>query len=188
MIFLKSNSEIAIMKENGQILAEAFERLEEVIKPGISTKDIDKVVEDIILSYSAVPSFKNYRGFPAAACVSVNTEVVHGIPSAKRILEEGDIVSVDMGAYKNGFHSDAARTFAVGKISDEAQRLIDVTKQSFFDGFAQAKPGNRLSDISAAVQTCAESAGLGVVRDLLGHGIVRSLQEDPSVPNFGVPG
>jgi methionyl aminopeptidase len=188
MIFLKSKSEIAIIKENGKILVEAFDRLAEIIKPGISTKDIDKVVEDIILSHSAMPSFKNYRGYPYAVCASVNAEVVHGIPSATRILQEGDIVGIDVGAFKNGFHADAARTYAVGNISAEAQRLMDVTKQSFFEGFAQAKIGNRVSDISAAVQQCAESAGFGVVRDLLGHGIGRSMHEDPNVPNYGAAG
>jgi methionyl aminopeptidase len=187
LIYLKSNAEIEIIYENGRILVEIFEKLAEFVKPGITTKDIDKLAENIIYSRSAVASFKNYRGFPAAACVSANEVVVHGIPS-DRILEEGDIVSVDLGAYKNGFHADAARTFTVGKVSEEAQRLIDVTRESFFEGMKFAEPGNRLSDISHAIGAYAEAAGFGVVRDMLGHGIGRSLHEEPPVPNYGVPG
>jgi methionyl aminopeptidase len=187
MIYLKSNAEIDIINENGKILAEVFEKLAELIKPGITTKDIDKAAENIIYSRSAVASFKNYRGFPAAVCVSLNEVVVHGIPS-DRVLNEGDIVSVDIGAFKNGFHSDAARTYAVGQVSPEARRLIDVTRESFFEGIKYAAVGNRLSDISHAVQVHAESAGFGVVREMLGHGIGRSLHEDPPVPNYGLPG
>jgi methionyl aminopeptidase len=162
--------------------------LEEIIKPGITTKAIDNVVENIIYSQSAIPSFKNYRGFPAASCVSVNSEVVHGIPSETRVLVEGDIVGVDIGAFKNGFHSDAARTFAVGEISAEAKKLIDVTEQSFFEGIKKAVIGNRVSDISHAIQTYVEGFGYAVVRDMLGHGIGRSMHEEPSVPNYGPPG
>lgn len=188
MIYLKSNADIAIMQENGKILIEIFNRLPGLIKPGVTTKQIDELAEDIITAHGAVPSFKNYRGFPAAACVSVNAEVVHGIPSSERVLKEGDIVSIDLGAYKNGFHVDAARTYPVGKVSVTAQRLIAVTKQSFFDGAAQAIAGGRLSDISAAVQKTAEDEGFGVVRDMVGHGIGRSLHEEPPVPNYGQPG
>lgn len=187
MIYLKSNSEIAIIEENGKILIEVFEKLTDLIKPGISTKDIDKVVENIIYSRSAKASFKNYRGFPAAACISVNESVVHGIPS-DRVLNEGDIVSVDIGAFKNGFHADAARTYAVGNISEDAARLIKVTEESFFEGIKFALPGGRLGDISSAIQEHAESAGYGVVREMLGHGIGRSLHEDPPVPNYGKKG
>ncbi|MDR2883759.1 MAG: type I methionyl aminopeptidase [Deferribacteraceae bacterium] len=188
MIYLKSSSEIAIMRENGKILVEIFEKLREFIKPGVSTKDVDNLVENIIYSHSAVPSFKNYRGFPAAACVSINEEVVHGIPTASRVLEDGDIVGIDVGAFKNGFHADAARTFAVGEISAEAKKLIDVTEQSFFEGIKAASIGNRVSDISHAIQKYVELHGFGVIRDMLGHGIGRSLHEEPSVPNYGPPG
>ena len=187
MIYLKSNSEIKTIKENGAILAEVFETLADFIKPGLTTKDIDKVAENIIYSRSAAASFKNYRGFPAASCVSVNEVVVHGIPS-DRLLREGDIVSVDIGAFKNGFHADAARTYAVGLIADEARRLMDVTKESFFEGIKQMVYGGRLSDISCAIQTHAERAGFGVVREMLGHGIGRSIHEEPAVPNYGPPG
>ncbi len=187
MIYLKSNSDIALMRENGKILIEVFEKLKETIKPGVSTKDIDTVVENIIYSRFAVPSFKGYRGFPAAACVSLNAEVVHGIPGS-RILKEGDIVSVDVGALRNGFHVDAARTYAVGAISDEAKRLVSVTRESFFMGAGQAVIGNRVSDISAAIQRYVETAGFGVIRDMLGHGIGRSIHEEPSIPNYGPPG
>lgn len=187
MIYLKSNSEIAIMRENGRILSEVFEKLADFIKPGVTTGAIDNLVENIIVLRSAVPSFKNYRGYPAAACVSLNSEVVHGIPGP-RVVQDGDVVSVDVGALKNGFHVDAARTYPAGNISEEAKRLIDVTKASFFEGAKEARIGNRVSDISAAVQKCAEGAGFGVVRDMLGHGIGRSIHEAPSVPNYGPPG
>lgn len=187
MIYLKTKSEIAIIEANGQILKETFERLAEFIKPGVSTKDIDKVVENVIYSHSAKASFKNYRGFPAAACTSQNNTVVHGIPSDE-ILKEGDIVSVDIGAFKNGFHADACRTYAVGGISEEAKRLIRVTEESFFEGVKYAVAGGRLGDISAAIQEHAENAGYGVVREMLGHGIGRSLHEDPPVPNYGRKG
>ena len=188
MIYLKSNADIAIMRENGKILIEIFEKLKEIIKAGITTKDIDTVVENIIYSHSAVPSFKGYRGFPAAACVSLNAEVLHGIPHSGNVLREGDIVSADVGVFKNGFHVDAARTFAVGMITEDTRHLVDVARGSFFKGAAQAVIGNRVSDISAAIQQHVEAAGLNVIRDMVGHGIGRSLHEEPSVPNFGPPG
>ena len=187
MIYLKSNAEIATMRENGKILIEVFKKLKGMIKAGITTKDIDTEVESVIYSHSAVPTFKGYRGFPAATCVALNEEVVHGIPGAVT-LKEGDIIGVDVGVFKNGFHVDAARTYAVGVISAEAQRLMNVTRESFFEGVKQAKIGNRISDISAAVQRHVEAAGFGVVRALFGHGIGRSLHEKPDVPNFGMPG
>ena len=187
MIYLKSNADIAIIRDNGKILTEIFKKLNEIIKTGISTKNIDTIVENIIYSHSAVPSFKGYRGFPAATCVSVNAEVVHGIPGSC-ILKEGDIVGVDVGVYKNGFHADAARTFPVGMISAEAERLINVTRESFFEGVKRVVIGNRVMDISAAIQRYVESAGFGVIRDMLGHGIGRSVHEKPDVPNYGLPG
>jgi len=187
MIYLKNNADIAIMCDNGKILSGIFKKLKEIIKAGISTKNIDTIVENIIYSQSAVPSFKGYRGFPAAACVSVNAEVVHGIPGP-RILKEGDIVGVDIGVFKNGFHVDAARTFPVGTVSAEAGRLIDVARESFFEGSKQAVIGNRVTDISAAIQRYVESAGFGVIREMLGHGIGRSMHEKPDVPNYGPPG
>lgn len=186
MIVIKSNEEIRAMREPCGIVREVLEKLEEYIKPGISTKAIDKIAEDIILSRSAIPSFKNYHGFPASICASRNTVVVHGIPGDE-ILEDGDIVSIDVGVFKNGFHGDAARTFAVGSISADIQKLVDVTRESFFKGVEHAKVGNRLFDISFAIQEHIESNGYGVVRDFFGHGIGRNLHEEPSIPNFGKP-
>ena len=187
MVSLKSKHDIEIMREACRITGETLNAVEEIIKPGITTKEISDFAEKFILSHGGKPSFKNYRGFPAAACVSVNDVVVHGIPNKLR-LQEGDIVSVDIGVLKNGFHGDAARTFAVGDISDEAKKLIDVTRECFFKGIEKAIPGNRLGDISNTIQTLAEGNGYGVVRSLVGHGIGRELHEDPDVPNFGTAG
>lgn len=184
MVVLYSRAEIEQMKKPAAVLKEVFKRLEDYIKPGLTTKDIDNFVENIICSLSALPSTKNYRGFPAACCTSVNEVVVHGIPDG-RVLKEGDIVSVDVVAFKDGFHSDACRTFAVGEISGDAERLMTVTREAFFKGAEQAKVGNRLGDISSAIQEHVESAGFGVVRDLFGHGVGRDMHEEPSVPNFG---
>lgn len=183
-VSIKSAREIELMREAGRILAMVHEELGKAIKPGISTLDIDRLGERIIRSYGCVPSFKNYNGYPASICVSVNDEVVHGIPNKHRILHEGDIVSLDAGVIYHGYHSDAARTHAVGKVSEEAQKLMDVTKQSFFEGIKYAKAGNHLNDISSAIQAYAESFGYGVVRDLVGHGIGEHLHEEPEVPNF----
>lgn len=183
-VSIKSAKEIELMKEAGRILSEVLNRLEEIIEPGISTLDIDREGEKLIRSYNTIPSFLNYNGYPASICVSVNDEVVHGIPNKKHILREGDIVSLDAGCIYKGFHSDAARTFAVGKISDEAQQLIDVTKQSFFEGIKYAKAGNHLYDISAAIDDYVSQFGYGIVRDLVGHGIGRELHESPQIPNF----
>ena len=183
-VTIKSNREIELMREAGKILALVHEELEKAIKPGITTKEIDRLGEELIRSYGCIPSFLNYNGYPASICVSVNDEVVHGIPSKKRILREGDIVSLDAGVIYKGYHSDAARTHAVGEISKEAQKLIDVTRESFFEGIKYAKAGNHLFDISKAIQNYVESNGFSVVRDLVGHGIGTALREEPQVPNF----
>ena len=185
-VTIKSPREIELMRKAGEILAATHEELRKAIKPGMSTLDIDRLGEKIIRSYGCIPSFKNYNGYPASFCVSVNDEVVHGIPNRRRILKEGDIVSLDAGVIYKGYHSDAARTWAVGEISPEAQKLIDVTEQSFFEGIKFAKAGNHLNDICAAIQSYAESFGYGVVRDLVGHGIGTHLHEDPEVPNFAM--
>ncbi len=188
MITIKSKSEIEKMRLAGKITGDVLKEVEKHIKPGISTKQLDKIAYNYIVSRGAAPSFLNYNGFPASICASRNDEVVHGIPSKGMILAEGDIISIDVGAYINGYHGDAARTFAVGKISDEAQRLIDVTKQSFFEGIKYAVHGAKLGDVSAAIQEYVESNGYSVVRDLVGHGIGRKMHEDPSVPNYGHKG
>ncbi len=185
MITIKSANQIEKMRKACKITKEALELIEKSIRPGISTKQLDKIAYDFIRSRGGVPSFLNYNGFPASICASVNDEVVHGIPEKQTILKEGDIISIDMGTLLDGWHSDAARTFAVGNISAEAQRLIDVTKQSFFEGIKHIKHGARLGDISAAIQEYVEKNGYSVVRDLVGHGIGQNLHEDPNVPNFG---
>jgi methionyl aminopeptidase len=183
-VTIKSAREIELMREAGRILASVHEELEKALKPGMSTMDIDRLGEEMIRSYGCIPSFKDYNGYPASICVSVNDEVVHGIPSKKRILHEGDIVSLDAGVIYHGYHSDAARTHAIGEISPEAAQLIRVTRESFFEGIKYAKAGNHLNDISSAIQAYAEKFGYGVVRDLVGHGIGSHLHEDPEVPNF----
>ena len=183
-VTVKSAREIELMRAAGKILGKVHQDLGKSLKPGMTTLEIDRIGEEMIRSYGCIPSFKNYQGYPASVCVSVNDEVVHGIPSKKRILHEGDIVSLDAGLIYKGYHSDAARTHAVGEISPEAQKLIDVTRQSFFEGIKMAKAGNHLYDISAAIGNYAESFGYGVVRDLVGHGIGTSLHEDPQIPNF----
>lgn len=188
MISIKSAKQIEKMRKACQITKEALELIEKNIRPGISTKQLDKIAFDFIKSKGGKPNFLNYEGFPGSICASVNDEVVHGIPDKKVILKEGDIVSIDMGTVLDGWHSDAARTFPVGKISDEAQRLIDVTRESFFEGIKHIKHGAKLGDCSAAIQEYCESRGYGVVRDLVGHGVGQSLHEDPSVPNFGKAG
>ena len=183
-ISIKSDKEIELMQESGRILAKVLEELEGYVLPGISTLEIDKKCHEIIKGYGCVPSFLNYNGYPASICVSVNDEVVHGIPSKYNILKEGDIVSLDCGVIYQGYHSDAARTISVGDISSEAKKLIEVTKQSFFEGIKHAKEGNHLHDISEAIQSYVESYGFSVVRDLVGHGIGRNLHEEPQIPNF----
>ena len=187
MIILKSNDEIALMKKAGKIVGETLLLLEEKVKPGVTTAELDIMAEEFITKHGAKPSFKGLYGFPSSLCISVNEQVIHGFPGAY-VLKEGDIVSVDCGACINGFHGDAARTFPVGNISKEAQRLIDVTRDSFFKGIEYAKVGNRLSDISHEIQSYVEAAGFSVVRDFVGHGIGRNVHEDPNVPNFGKSG
>jgi methionine aminopeptidase, type I len=188
MIIIKSQQEIDIMRESGKVTAFILSELPKVIKPGVTTKEIDKFVESIIIKNKMIPSFKGYNGYPASACVSVNEEVVHGIPSKKKILREGDIVSIDVGCTHKGYVSDAARTYAVGQISQEAQKLITVTEESFFEGLKFCKVGYRLSDISAAIQAKAESEGFSVIRDFVGHGVGRAMHEEPQIPNYGKPG
>ncbi|NLK75360.1 MAG: type I methionyl aminopeptidase [Clostridiales bacterium] len=183
-IIIKSEREIELMREAGRILAEVLEALEDYISPGITTLDIDKKCRELIKSYGCIPSFLNYNGFPASLCVSVNNEVVHGIPDTEHILKEGDIVSIDAGVIYKGYHSDAARTVPVGSISKEAQKLIEVTKDSFFEGIKYAKAGHHLYEISEAIQSYVESFGYSVVRDLVGHGIGKDLHEEPQIPNF----
>ncbi|MCY6354699.1 type I methionyl aminopeptidase [Clostridium sp. ZS2-4] len=186
MITLKNDREIEYMRQAGKVVGETLAILQECIKPGITTGELDRIAEEYIRSRNAVPSFKGYCGFPASICASINNEVVHGIPD-KRALQEGDIISIDCGAILNGYHGDAARTFAVGQISKEAENLIKVTKESFFKGIEKAIAGNRLSDISSAIQQYAEGEGYSIVRDYVGHGIGTEMHEDPEVPNFGRP-
>ena len=188
MITLKSSHEIELMRRAGKITAAARALAGEMVRPGVTTQEINDAVEKFIRKEGAIPSFLNYSGFPASACISVNDEVIHGIPSRKRVLQEGDIVSVDVGAYVGGFHGDCAATFACGEISKEAQDLIDVTRESFFQGIRYAKQGYRLYDISAAIQNYVESKGYSIVREFVGHGIGTALHESPEVPNYGTAG
>ena len=187
MITIKNERELESMRQACKITAAARAMAGEMVKPGVSTKAIDQAVHDYIVAQGAKPSFLGYNGFPGSACISVNNVVIHGIPGGYT-LKEGDIVSVDVGAYYKGFHGDCAATFACGAISAEAQRLIDVTKQSFFEGIRFATQGHRVSDISHAIQTYVESNGFSVVRSFVGHGVGRQLHEEPEVPNFGKPG
>lgn len=188
MIKLKSEKQIEIMYLSGQITKRALALIEQNIKPGISTLELDKIAEDYIRSQNATPSFKNYDGFPGSICTSVNDVVVHGIPSKKVILKEGDIISIDIGACYRGWHSDAARTYPVGVISPEKQQLIEVTKQCFYQGLKQLKVGVKLGDVCYAIGQYAESFGYGVVKELVGHGVGKDIHEDPSVPNYGYKG
>ena len=184
MVTIKSEREIELMREAGKILASVHEELGRTLVPGMSTKEIDRMCEDMIRSHGCVPSFLNYQGFPASVCISINDEVVHGIPDKHRYLEEGDIVSLDTGVIWKGYQSDAARTHMIGEVSGEARKLVEVTRQSFFEGIKYAKAGNHLNDISKAIQEYAESFGFGVVRDLVGHGIGTEMHEAPEIPNF----
>lgn len=187
MIIIKNQKEIELMRKAGKIVAETLLLVGEKVKPGITTAELDSIAEEFITKHGARPSFKGLYGFPASLCISVNEQVVHGIPGGY-VLKEGDIVSVDCGAEINGFHGDAARTFAVGNISDEAKKLIQVTEESFFKGIEFAKIGNNLTDISHEIQSYVEAAGFSVVREFVGHGIGRSVHEDPEIPNFGKAG
>lgn len=186
MIILKSKAELEVMREAGRIVALTHQELAKAIKPGVTTKQLDELAETFIRSMGAIPSFKGYGGFPGSICTSVNEELVHGIPG-NRTLQEGDIISLDIGAQFQGFHGDSAWTYPVGTISSENQRLLRVTEESLFKGLEQAKPGGRLSDISHAIQIHAETAGFTLVREYVGHGIGQNLHEDPQVPNYGPP-
>ena len=188
MIQLKNPDQIKIMKEAGRITGEALLVARDHVRPGISTYDLDRLVRESIEKAGAKPSFLGYGGFPGSACISINDEVIHGIPSKKRFLEEGDIVKIDVGAFYKGFHGDSARTIAVGRVSDEAQRLIEVTRASFFAGIDQLKVGNRLGDVGAAIDSLVVANGFSTVKRYIGHGIGRELHESPDVPNYGTPG
>ncbi len=188
MIIIKTEHEIELMKQAGKISSRALKLAGESIEPGITTEQIDSIVRKYIESHGAKPSFLGYGGFPASACVSVNNVVIHGIPSRNCVVKNGDIVSIDVGAYLNGFHSDNAWTFPCGDISEEAQRLLDTTKESLYEGIKMAKVGNRIGDIGSTVQQYAEERGYSVVRKFVGHGVGASLHEDPSVPNYGKAG
>lgn len=185
-IHIKSDNEINLMREAAEILIEAHELVASHIKIGITTKELDQIAEKFIKGKNAIPSFLNYHGYPASACISINEEVVHGIPGNRK-LQDGDIVSVDLGVYYKGYHSDAARTYAVGEVSADKLKLIKVTEESFFEGLKYAKPGYHLNDISSAIGSYAEKHGYGVVRDLVGHGIGKQLHEEPQVPNYNTP-
>jgi len=188
MIVLKTKRELNLMREAGRISAGALKLVGEAVKPGVTTAELDRLAEKYILGEGAKPNFKGYNGFPATACISINNEVIHGIPNKKRVIKEGDIVSVDLGAVFEGYHGDNAATFAAGQISPEAQRLMDVTKESLYEGIKMARSGGRIGDISSAVQEYVEARGYSVVRQFVGHGVGSSLHEAPEVPNFGTPG
>ncbi|AYF04360.1 type I methionyl aminopeptidase [Bacillus cereus] len=186
MIICKTPREIEIMREAGRIVALTHQELKQHITPGITTKELDQIAEKTIQKYGATPSFKGYNGFPGSICASVNEELVHGIPG-KRKLKEGDIISIDIGAKYNGYHGDSAWTYPVGSISESVQKLLDVTEKSLYLGLEQVKPGERLSNISHAVQTHAEENGFSIVREYVGHGIGQDLHEDPQIPHYGPP-
>ena len=188
MIQLKNSVQISAMIDAGRITGEALLVARDSVRAGMSTKELDTIIRNHIEKCGAKPSFLGYHGFPGSACISINDEVIHGIPSEKKILREGDLVKVDVGAYYHGFHGDSARTIAVGKVGDEAQRLIDVTRNSFFAGVEAFKIGNRMGDIGSAIQGVVEGAGFSVVKRYIGHGIGRDVHEDPEVPNFGTAG
>lgn len=188
MIVLKTARELSVMKEACRISAGALQVIGQAIEPGVTTGELDRMAERYILSQGAKPNFKNYQGYPATACISINNEVIHGIPSNKRIIKAGDIVSVDLGAMYEGYHGDNAATFAVGDVSTEAKRLIETTKESLYEGIKFARAGGRIGDISSAIQRYVESRGFSVVRDFVGHGIGTQLHESPEIPNFGTPG
>lgn len=188
MIQLKNAAQIKDMREAGRITGEALLVAREHVREGVSTYELDRVIRQYIEKCGAKPSFLGLYGFPGSACISINDEVIHGIPSKKRILREGDIVKVDLGACYKGYHGDSARTIPVGKVSDQANKLIEVTRESFFAGIAQLKAGNRMGDVSCAIDTCVRDNGFSTVRKYVGHGIGREVHEAPDVPNFGTPG
>jgi len=187
MIVIKSSKEIELMQESGRIVALVHETIKKAIKPGVTTGELDRIAEAVITENGAVPSFKGYHGFPGSICASINDQVIHGIPGDIK-LSEGDIISIDVGAFKNGYHADAARTHPVGNVSEAAANLIKVTEESFFEGLKYCRKGYRLSDVSHAIQKYSEDRGYGVVRDFVGHGVGRQLHEDPPIPNYGAPG
>lgn len=187
MIILKTKREIEIMRKAGRLVAQSHELVRKNIKPGVTTKELDRLVEEFLRSQNAIPTFKGYGGFPFSICASVNEEVVHGFPSDRKLLE-GDIVSIDIGATFEGYVGDSAKTFYVGEVGDEKRRLVEATKQSFYEGIKFAKTTYRLSDISHAIQQYAESQGFSVVRDYVGHGVGKNMHESPQIPNFGKPG
>lgn len=188
MIVLKTNRELALMREACRISAGALRVAGEAVQPGVTTEEIDRIAYEYIIKQGAKPNFLNYNGFPATACISINDEVIHGIPSKKRVIKEGDIVSIDLGAILDGYNGDNAATFAAGKISPEAERLINTTRESLYEGIRAAVAGGRIGNISNAVQSYCEERGFSVVRDFVGHGIGTKLHEDPAVPNYGTPG
>ena len=188
MVVLKTSRELKAMRDAGRISSRALKLAGEAVEPGVSTLEIDRIVRKYIEEQGATPSFLNYGGFPASACISVNDVVIHGIPRKHQILKQGDIVSIDVGAFYEGFHGDNAWTFPCGEVSKDAQDLMDVTRESLFEGINAARPGNRLGDIGSAVQRYVEARGYSVVRDFVGHGVGAELHEDPSVPNYGTPG
>lgn len=188
MITIKSEREILLMKEAGRIVALAHQEVKKHIKPGVTTFELDQIVEKVVRDNDAIPSFKGYGGFPGSACTSINEQVVHGIPSKRVKLKNGDLISVDIGAMYKGYHGDSAWTYAVGKVTEEVSNLMQVTKESLFEGLKYAKAGNRLTDISHHIQKYAESFGYSVVREFVGHGLGKELHEDPQIPNYGLPG
>ena len=188
MIYLKTDEEIELLRENNILVSKTLAEVGRHIKPGVTAKQLDKIADEFIRSHGATPAFLGYQGYPASITVSVNEQVVHGIPSDKVVIKEGDVVSVDIGTFMKGFVGDSAYTFAVGEIADDVRQLLDVTKEALYRGTAQAKAGNRVGDISAAVQDYAESFGYGVVRELEGHGLGRKMHESPGVPNYGLRG
>jgi methionyl aminopeptidase len=187
MIAIRSKPEMDLIRRSGEILVECFAKLGEMLRPGVETRELDRLTEELIHSRGAEPAFKGYQGYPASVCVSVNEQVVHGIPGARK-LAEGDIVGVDIGVVRNGFYADAARTYPIGEVSGTARRLMEVTREALDLGIEKARVGNHLSDVSHAIQRHAESNGFSVVRTLVGHGIGREMHEDPQIPNFGFPG
>lgn len=187
MIICKTESELAIMREAGRIVAETHQLLQEHIRAGVTTADLDRIAGEYIRSQGAIPSFKGYNGFPGNICTSINEQLVHGIPSKSQVLKDGDIISLDIGAQVDGYHGDSAWTYAVGEVADEVRRLLEVTERSLMEGLALAKPDVRLYTISHAIQRCVEAEGFSIVREYVGHGIGRDLHEEPQIPNYGLP-
>lgn len=188
MITIKSEREIQLMRESAAKLKNVFSEVKMMLRAGVKTSDLDKKAEQVILAQGAKPAFKGYRGYPASLCISINEEVVHGIPSASRVIKDGDVISIDAGLVWRDYFSDSARTWVVGKVSNRVLKMIQITKQALYEGMGQMKAGARIGDVSSAIQKCIESNGFGVVRDYVGHGIGKAMHEDPQVPNYGTPG